>query len=308
VLQSATYRTERGPDDSILADLGGTQVAIPQICAQMVQHVRDVAEQRLGTRLERAVFTVPVSYGTGERAAITAMARVAGIEIAGLLEEPVAAAMAYGFGKGKNEIVAVYDFGGGTFDFTVIDIHGYSFRILARGGDPWLGGDDFDAALANAVANAVWRATGVELHNRAVEWQRLLLACEAAKRELSHTQQTTIDVPRLLESPRVLNLRQPLDRGTLERLCGSLLERSLAICEGALSRAGLDPADVHQVIATGGVSHIPFVRAGLSRYFARPIHDQVSPDEAICLGAGFRAAQFARQPVDGIADRLPDLG
>jgi molecular chaperone DnaK len=200
----------------------------------------------------------------------------------------------------RKEVVAVYDFGGGTFDFTVIDIEGYHFKVLTRGGDSWLGGDDFDSALAHAVANALWRATGVELQNRQVEWQRLLFACERAKRELSLRTETQIVVESLIESPKRINLRQKLGRPVLERLCEELFQRSLEICRSALGKVGLDPHDVHQVVVSGGVAHMPFVRDGLSRFFGRQLTALVNPDEAICLGAGLRAAQLSKHPVLGV--------
>ncbi len=300
MLHGAAYKTSRGPNGAIVVEMKGMQAALPQICAQIVSHVRGVGEAQIGQRIERAVFSVPVSFGQAERNAVTTVARVAGIDVAGLIDEPVAAAMAYGFGRDKKEIVAVYDFGGGTFDFTVIDIEGYHFNVLARGGDSWLGGDDFDAALANAVANALWRATGVEVQNRQVEWQRLLFACEKAKRELSLRAETQIVVDAIVETPKPVNLRQKIGRPVLEQLCRPLFQRSIEICTQALNQVGLDPSDVQQVVASGGVSYIPFVREGLGAFFGRAIRSTVSPDEAICLGAGIRAAQLAQRPVTGI--------
>ncbi len=300
MLHGVAYKTSRGPNGAIVIDMKGMQAALPQVCAQVVAHVRGVGEARIGRRIERAVLSVPVSFGEAERNAVTTVARIAGLEVAALIDEPVAAAMAYGFGRDKKEVIAVYDFGGGTFDFTVIDIEGYHFNVLARGGDSWLGGDDFDAALANAVANALWRATGVEVQNRQVEWQRLLFACEKAKRELSLRAETQIIVNAIVETPKPVNLRQKIGRPVLERLCRPLFERSIDICKSALNRVGLDPSDVQQVVASGGVSYMPFVREGLGTFFGRSIRSTVSPDEAICLGAGIRAAQLSQRPVTGI--------
>jgi len=300
MLHGAAYKTSRGPNGAIVVEMRGMQAALPQVCAQVVSHVRGIGEEYTGKRIERAVFSVPVSFGQAERNAVTTVARIAGIDVAGLIDEPVAAAMAYGFGRDKKEIVAVYDFGGGTFDFTVIDIEGYHFNVLARGGDSWLGGDDFDAAIANAVANALWRATGVEVQNRQVEWQRLLFACEKAKRELSLRVDTQIVVDAIVEAPKPVNLRQKIGRAVLEKLCRPLFQRSIEICTSALNQVGLDPSDVQQVVVSGGVSYIPFVREGLGAFFGRAIRSTVSPDEAICLGAGIRAAQLAQRPVTGI--------
>lgn len=300
MLHGAAYKVMGGPNDSILVDVEGRQYVIPQICAQVVGYVRDVAEKRLGRRIEKAVMSVPVTYGDHERSELGRVAKLAGIEVVGFVEEPVAAAMAYGFGQGKSEVVAVYDFGGGTFDFTVLDISNYSFRVLTRGGDSWLGGDDFDLAVAGAVANAIWRKTNVEVRNRQVEWQRLLFACEHTKRLLSILETAPILVERLLEHPQPMNLNQPLPRSVLEKLCRELVERSLAICTAAMSQIGLEPSDMDQVVVSGGVSRMPFVRRRLSEYFKRDIEALVNPDEAIGLGAGFRAAQLSRFAVTGV--------
>ena len=303
-LQSAPYRTLEGPNDGILVDIHGAQFAIAQVCAQVIAHVREIGERRLGTAIRKAVLSVPITFRAEEKAALRRSAELAGIEVVAMIEEPVAAAMAYGFGQRKEEIVAVYDFGGGTFDFTVIDISGYSFEILTRGGDSWLGGDDFDLILASSVADAIWRATQVELRHRQVEWKRLQFACEATKRELSSEHSAFIVVDNLLENPRQVNLRQELGRPVLEQLCSELLDRSIKICGSALGRAGLEPEDIAQVVISGGVSHIPFVRAGINRLFKRIIPTTVDPDEAICAGAGLRAAQLAHHPVAGLG-RLP---
>ncbi len=300
LLQSASYKTLDGPNDSILVDVEGRHYAIGQVCSQVVTHIREIAERQLGRRIDKAVMTVPVTYAEARKNEVRRIAQMAGIEVLDLIEEPVAAAMAYGFGHGKDEIVAVYDFGGGTFDFTVLDINGYSFSVLARGGDSWLGGDDFDLALASAVADAVWRMTKVELRNRAVEWQRVLFAAEQTKRQLSTLEVARIVVDKLIEHPTPMNLRQKISRGVFEKLTAELVQRSLAICRSTLAQAGLDPLDMHQIVVSGGVSRIPFVRRELSAFFGREITPVVNPDEAICVGAGFRAAQLCRFPVKGL--------
>jgi len=301
LLSSAAYKTTSGPNDSILVEMHGHQYALGQVCAQIFRHLRDMAETRLDFEVGKAVVSVPVSFKPGQRLALQRSAEIAGFEVIALIEEPVAAAMAYGFGQEREEVVAVYDFGGGTFDFTVIDISGYSFEILARGGDSWLGGDDFDLALAGAVADAVWRATDVELRNRAVEWQRVLFACEQAKRDLTERDATEIVADNLIETPRLINLRQPIDRKLFEQLCGELFDRSVSICRTSMARAAIEAGDIDQVVVSGGISRIPFVRAGLSRFFKRDLAETVDPDQAICAGAGLRAAQLTGHPIKGIA-------
>ena len=300
LLHAAAYKTLEGPSESILVEVAGTQLAVPQVCAKLIEHVVKNAESKLGVPIKQAVMSIPVSFTETEKTALRRAAQLAGIEVVGLVEEPVAAALTYGFGQQKNEIVAVYDFGGGTFDFTVLDMSGDHFRVLACEGDPWLGGDDFDFTLASAVADAFWRATKVELRQRQVEWQRLVFACEKAKRSLTTSEETYISVPKLIEHPKRIDLHQKLTRQIFERLVKEHFERSLSLCASALKRVGLDPFDVTQVVMSGGVSRIPFVQRGLAQFFERELTTLVNPDEAICLGAGVRAAQLADHECKGV--------
>ena len=300
LLQSASYKTAPGPNDTILVQVDGDEFALAQVCSAIVKHAVGLAERQLKRKIKRAVMSVPVTYRDAERSAMRRVAQLAGLELLEFIDEPHAAAMAYGFGQNKQEIVAVYDFGGGTFDFTVIEVSGYSFRMLTRGGDAWLGGDDFDLALATAFANAIWRKTKTEVRSLAVEWQRLLMACETTKRQLTTLNTTPIIVDRLIERPAVFNLHQQVTRATFEKLCSDLVRRSLGICHKALEKVGLEPSDVGQVVMSGGVSKIPFVRSSVSAFFNRPLEQLVNPDEAISLGAGLRAAQLSRFPTYGV--------
>jgi molecular chaperone DnaK len=302
-LQSVTYRTAAGPSDTVLVEVDGTSYAVPQIAAAMIAHARDVAERTLGTTFKKVALTCPVTFTEDNKAALRRAAQLAGLEVIAFLMEPVAGALAYGLGQKKNEIVAVYDFGGGTFDFSLLDMSGDHARIVASEGDAWLGGDDFDLVLAQAVADAFWRATKVEVRQRVVEWQRLLLACEEAKRALSSDAETELLVEHLIETPRRVDLRQRIARELFERLCQPLFERSLEVCRLALDRAGLEPEHVTQLVVTGGVGRIPFVREGLARAFGRDVTSVVNPEAAIALGAGLRAATTCQHPVRGVARR-----
>jgi actin-like ATPase involved in cell morphogenesis/Tfp pilus assembly protein PilZ len=302
-LQSLPFRTSAGPGDVILAHIDKEQLAIPQICSAMIEHARDLAERALGTRVRQAAFSIPVTYAEEQKAALRRAAQLAGLEVVGLIMEPIAGALAYGIGQERNEIVAVYDFGGGTFDFSLLDMSGDHVRVIATEGDGWLGGDDFDLALASAVADAFWRATKIELRQKVVEWQRLLMAAEQAKRDLSTDTRALLRIPHLIEAPQRIDLKQPVDRAVFEQLCQPLYDRSVEVMRAALERAGLDAADVTQVVMTGGVSRIPFIRDGLVRFFARELTLVVSPEEAIALGAGLKAAQALGHPVSGVGRR-----
>ena len=299
MLQSAGFPTACGPNDSVLVAIDDQRYAIPQVCAMVIRELKQQAELYLGFEVEQAVFSVPVAWTEAQVQALRRAAQLAGLEVTGLIQEPVAAAVAYGLGQGHNEIVGVYDFGGGTFDFSLLDLSGDQIRLLGSAGDPWLGGDDFDQALAQDAADTFWRSTGTEVRQRVVEWTRLLLAAEVAKRQLSSNEEADILVPRIVEAPRPMNLYRRVDRPTFEALCTELFDRSLEVCQSVLERVGLDPWDVTQVVVTGGMSQVPFIRRRLGEIFEREITPLVDPDVAICLGAGLQAASLSGLEVTG---------
>jgi molecular chaperone DnaK len=263
----------------------------------ILRHLRESGEQQIGRAVSRAVLTHPVSYGPEQQQALTQAARIAGWDVAALISEPLAGALASGHGQHQSEVIAIYDFGGGTFDFSVLQLSPHEYRLLASAGDSWLGGDDFDIALAEAVANAFWHETKVELQKRAVEWQRLVLACERAKRRLSADEHSLIDLPNLIQAEQPLHLNQRIDRATLQRICTPLFERSVQVCRQALHSAGLGHGQIDHVVLIGGITRIPFVRNQLARFFERPMSETVSPDDAVALGAGVYAARLVGHPV-----------
>ena len=299
LLQYAPYSALAGPADSIIVDVGGERYATPQICAPIIKRLVDIASSHLNTPMNKAVFSIPVTFDEAQKSALKQAARIAGVEIVEMVEEPVAGALAYGFGQEKNEIVAVYDFGGGTFDFTVLDMSMDHYRVLVTEGDAWLGGDDFDLAMAEALANDFWQQTKVELQNRTVEWQRLLFACEKAKRQLSAESEAQLVLQKLIEAPKPMDLRHTITRERFQSICEDLVERSLDVCQSALSSIDLEPRDVTEVVVTGGTSRIPFVRDGVARLFDKEIKTLVNPEDAIALGNGLFAARLAEHAVTG---------
>ena len=299
-LQYAAFATEEGPNGSVLVAMGEDRLAPPQICATVLRQLQATVTGQLETELSRAVFTVPVTFGEDQKNALRQAARIAQIEVVDIVEEPVAGALAYGFGQGKNELVAVYDFGGGTFDFTVLDMSLNHYRVLVTDGDSWLGGDDFDLALAETMANDFWQQSKVELRNRSVEWQRLLFACEKAKRKLSIEPAAEVYLRKIVEAPNPMDLRESITRDKFSEICHDLFERSIDVCEGALDSIGLSPRDVTEVVATGGTSRIPFIREGLAKFFDKEIKPLVNPEDAIALGAGLYAARRAKHAVSGV--------
>jgi hypothetical protein len=302
LLYSTACKLVSGAEDGIAVEMDGEVHAIGDVCAEILRHLRGVASQALAVEVKEAVFTCPATFGDKERAALRQAAEQAGFKVAAFVEEPLAGGLAYGMRQNKNEIVAVYDFGGGTFDFSVIDFSGDRHRVLASAGDAWLGGDDFDSVLASAAADRFWQDTHIELRQRVVEWERLVLACEAVKRELSRHITAELAIEDLIQDPRnKVALRQSFERATFEGLCQDLFQRSLVVSGEALESSGLGARDITQVVAIGGISRIPFVRRGLGQFFGREIVHVVNPDEAVALGAGLWAAEMAQHPVVGCA-------
>ena len=296
-LSQSPYRGKRGPDGTTVIEMWGTPYAIAQLCAYVLADVREVAERRLGHAVKRAVIAAPVAFGESQLAALKKAATMAGLEVAAVVDEPTAAALANRYVPGFGGIVGIFDFGGGTFDFSLVDVSMARFRVLATAGDSWLGGDDLDLVLAEAAANQFWRQHKVDLRRQAVEWQRLRFACEQAKRTLSTTDTAVIRVAEVLRTASgMIDLELAVDRPTLARAASALVRRTLDVCDQALARAGLAPGDLSAVYLCGGTTHVPAVRDAVSRHFGVPLRAGVAPEQAVCLGAAIHASQLgARQ-------------
>jgi molecular chaperone DnaK len=268
---------------------------MPQLCSYLFAAAKHAATQALGTRVHKAVLTVPVTFDDARIRAMRRAARLAHLEIMDVIEEPTAAALANRGDQRFDGVVGVYDFGGGTFDFSLVEAHGGDLRVLATAGDSWLGGDDFDIALADAVANACWRAHDIDLHGRAVEWQYLVHSCEQAKRSLSVEAHAQVVVPEALRDRRgARDLRMKLSRDRVEPLWREAIGRSVSTCDQALALAGVPRSSLRAVYLSGGTSFIPAVRRRLQAAFQAPILPGISPQHAVCAGAGIHAAQIER--------------
>jgi actin-like ATPase involved in cell morphogenesis/Tfp pilus assembly protein PilZ len=291
-LAQAAWKHEAGPDGTVLIDMWDDKYAIVQLCAMILADARDAAEKTLGAPIRGAVITVPVTFDEPRLKLVRRAAQLARLDVAALIDEPSAAALANRFQPGFGGTVGVYDFGGGTFDFTVVDVSTADFKVMATAGDAWLGGDDFDTAIADAVANQVFRAHGIDVRKDAVDWQRLLFAAEKAKRELTGANETQLVVPELL---RGQDLKIRVDRNGLDQVCAQVIGRSLATCDEALELMDLKPQDLTAVYISGGTTYIPAVRAAIAKHFGVPIKTGVPPEHAVCVGAGIHAAQLEMQ-------------
>ncbi len=292
-LSSAGYTTLTGPGDELMLEMWGEPLAIPQLCGHLLDAARVAAEETLGRPVHSAVLTVPVSFGQDRIALLRRAARLAHLDVLHVVDEPSAAALANRFRPDARGLVGIYDFGGGTFDFSVVDTSGGDFRVVTAAGDSWLGGDDFDTLIAEALANLFWKANKVDLRQRAVEWQQLLFASEQAKRALSVSDEARLHVPEVLRTATgYQDLSARILRAQAEQIWRPLVERSLATCRQTLAMVGLRPDDLSAVFMSGGTTHIPLVKESLTRFFGREPITGVPADYAVCLGAGVVAAQL----------------
>jgi actin-like ATPase involved in cell morphogenesis len=293
-IAQAAYNVAMGPGNQAIVEMWGEHFAVSQILSYIFNEAREGAERALKTRVDKAVVTVPVSFTDEQVRLLRKGAELAHLEVVGVIEEPNAAALANLAAPGFGGLVGIYDFGGGTFDFSVVDVT-TSFHVLATAGDSWLGGDDLDLAVADAVANSLWRKHRVDVRNRAVEWQQLLGSCEAAKRTLSEGEQARLHVPEVLRTrsgARDLNVK--LSRGQAEQLWQEAIHRSLTTCEQSLSLLGFRASSLSGIYLSGGSTYIPAVRRALKQ-FGPPVRTIVPPDSSVCIGAGIHAAQIERR-------------
>jgi molecular chaperone DnaK len=295
-LAQSPWRSTQGPDGGAMVEIWTQPYSFTQLCGYVLAEARGVAERRLGCSIQRAALSVPVSFGPDRIAAVTRAAQLAGLEVIGTVAEPTAAALANRSVPGFGGIVAIYDFGGGTFDCSIVDVTSRpGFRVLATAGDTWLGGDDLDLVLAEAAANQFWRQHKVDLRKQAVEWQRLKFACEQAKRGLTTADTAVIAVPEVLRTASgMVGLELKIDRATLARAARALLDRSLAVCDQALTDAGVDRSRLSGVYLSGGTCHMPVVHEAVARHFGVPVRIGVAPDHAVCLGTTIHAANLRR--------------
>ena len=266
----------------------------PEISAMILQKMKETAESYLGQEVTQAIVTVPAYFNDSQRQATKDAGTIAGLEVLRIINEPTAAALAYGLEKKKNEKVAVYDLGGGTFDISILAIGDDSFEVLSTNGDTHLGGDDFDEKIINFLAEEFIRDQGIDLRKDPMALQRLKEGAEKAKCELSTSMTTEINLPFITadaSGPKHLNIT--LTRAKLEQLCDDLLQRTKNPCRQALEDASLTAADIHEVIMVGGMSRMPAVGEIVKGIFSKEPHRGVNPDEVVALGAAIQGGVLA---------------
>src|SRR5690554_3385318 len=272
------------------------KIAPPQVSAEVLRKMKKTAEDYLGEPVTEAVITVPAYFNDSQRQATKDAGRIAGLEVKRIINEPTAAALAYGMDKTPGDSkIAVYDLGGGTFDVSIIeiaDVDGeHQFEVLATNGDTFLGGEDFDLAVINYLADEFKKESGIDLHNDPLALQRLKEAGEKAKVELSSAQQTDVNLPYITADatgPKHLNVK--LTRSKLESLVEELVERSIEPCRIAVKDSGLSVSEIDEVILVGGQSRMPLVQKKVAEFFGKEPRKDVNPDEAVAIGAAIQGA------------------
>ena len=284
------YRVSRKDDGGIEVDMGGKGHSPPEISAMVLQKMKSSAEAYLGETVDRAVITVPAYFNDSQRQATKDAGEIAGLEVVRIVNEPTAAALAYGLEKKKSEKIAVYDFGGGTFDISILEVGEGVVEVRSTNGDTQLGGDDIDRQVVDWIVAEFLRSDGIDLGADPMARQRLKDAAEKAKIELSSTHETEINLPFITaDSSGPKHLALTLSRSGLESLIGNLLERTRKPCVQALEDAGLAGRSIDQVVLVGGTTRIPRVHELAKDIFGAEPHQGVNPDEVVALGAAIQA-------------------
>ncbi|MGO7217702.1 molecular chaperone DnaK [Rhizobium ruizarguesonis] len=280
----------KGDNGDAWVEANGKGYSPAQISAMILQKMKETAESYLGEKVEKAVITVPAYFNDAQRQATKDAGRIAGLEVLRIINEPTAAALAYGLDKKEGKTIAVYDLGGGTFDISILEIGDGVFEVKSTNGDTFLGGEDFDMRLVEYLVGEFKRDNGIDLKNDKLALQRLKEAAEKAKIELSSSQQTEINLPFITadaSGPKHLTLK--LTRAKLESLVDDLVQRTIAPCKAALKDAGVTAAEIDEVVLVGGMSRMPKVQEVVKQLFGKEPHKGVNPDEVVALGAAIQA-------------------
>ena len=284
------YHIVKGDNGDAWVEAGGKKHSPSQISAMILQKMKETAEAYLGEKVEKAVITVPAYFNDAQRQATKDAGKIAGLEVLRIINEPTAAALAYGLDKTEGKTIAVYDLGGGTFDISVLEIGDGVFEVKSTNGDTFLGGEDFDMRLVEYLAAEFKKEQGIDLKNDKLALQRLKEAAEKAKIELSSTTQTEINLPFITadaSGPKHLTMK--LSRAKFEQLVDDLVQRTIEPCKAALKDAGLKAGEIDEVVLVGGMTRMPKIQEIVKQFFGKDPHKGVNPDEVVALGAAIQA-------------------
>ena len=293
---SVSYRIEKHENGDAWVKAGERTMSPPEVSALVLQSMREIAETYLGEAVTEAVVTVPAYFDDAQRQATKDAGRIAGLDVKRILNEPTAAALAYGLDKTEREVIAVYDLGGGTFDISILEIAAGVFNVKATGGDTHLGGEDFDRVIIDRLSDEFQDKTKIDLRKDRTSLQRLREAAEKAKHELSSSLDTDVNLPFVAIGPAgPLHLERSIKRSELEIWTRELIDRTMTACQAVLADAKLTPQQVGQVVLVGGMTRMPAVQRAVKEFFGRDPNKGVNPDEVVAVGAAIQGAALAGQ-------------
>ena len=298
-IEEVPYKVGKTKTGAVTVEAGGKEYTPPEISAMILQKLKQMADDHLGTKVTDAVITVPAYFNDSQRQATKDAGKIAGINVRRIINEPTAAALAYGLDKKKDEKIAVFDLGGGTFDISVLELGDGVFEVKSTNGDTHLGGDDFDQKLIEWIAAEFKKSDGIDLRKDPMALQRLKEAAEGAKKELSSSKQTEINLPFVTaDSSGPKHLNMSLTRAKFEELTKELLNRTIAPCKKALKDAKLTAKDIDEVILVGGSTRIPKIQEIVKEIFGKEPNRSVNPDEVVALGAAIQGGVLAGEVDD----------
>jgi molecular chaperone DnaK len=284
------YAVNAADNGDVRVELGGKDYSAPEISAMILAKIKADAEAYLGEAITQAVITVPAYFNDAQRNATKDAGKIAGLDVLRIINEPTASSLAYGLDKKKNEVIVVYDLGGGTFDVSILDVGDGVFQVRSTSGDTFLGGDDFDLRVMDYLIEEFKKDNGIDLHNDRQALQRLKEAAEKAKIELSTVMQTEINLPYLTaDASGPKHLVMTMTRAKLEQITADLVDRTIAPVKQALSDAGLNAGDIHEIVLVGGMTRMPAIQDRVRAFFGKEPHKGVNPDEVVAIGAAIQA-------------------
>jgi molecular chaperone DnaK len=298
-LKLVPYEVAKAPNGDVRVKLGGKEYSPPEISAMILSKIKRDAEAYLGEPVTQAVITVPAYFNDAQRNATKDAGKIAGLEVLRIINEPTASSLAYGLDKKKNEVIAVYDLGGGTFDISILDVGEGVFQVRSTSGDTFLGGDDFDQRIIDFIADEFKSENGIDLRGDRQALQRLKEAAEKAKIELSTTMQAEINLPYITaDASGPKHLVMTLTRAKLEQLTDDLVQRSLSPVKQALDDANLSTKDIDEIVMVGGMTRMPRIQAEVEKMFHKEPHKGVNPDEVVAVGAAIQAGVLGGEVKD----------
>jgi len=289
-IKHVPYKVTKAPNGDVRVKMGGKEYSPPEISAMILQKMKRDAEAYLGETITQAVITVPAYFNDSQRQATKDAGKIAGLEVLRIINEPTASSLAYGLDKKGDEVIAVYDLGGGTFDISILDVGEGVFKVLSTNGDTFLGGDDFDQRVVDYLADEYLKQEGIDLRNDKPALQRLKEAAETAKKELSSKTQTEIILQYITaDASGPKHLQMTLTRAKLEQLTEDLIARTIEPCKRAIADANIGLDKINEIVLVGGMTRMPAVQEAVRKFFKKEPHKGVNPDEVVGLGAAIQA-------------------